>query len=159
MRTFRFFSTVFFSGSMLLFSCKSNSPADTESEVKQTGSDLLEVKQEARAGYFEEFQRFKQHQTNKLNEVENRIEAYKKSIAKEPVSKESPSKDQAEANTAQNKSVAVAEAEHQVTLLRKRLEEFSEEGNDKLSKFELDFSKDLSDLDDAVNKFAPISKS
>jgi hypothetical protein len=53
----------------------------------------------------------------------------------------------------------VSDAEHQVIILRKRIEEFSEEGSDKLSKFEQEFSEKISDLNEVVNKFTVISKS
>jgi hypothetical protein len=66
------------SDSVILSSCKDIPHTDSDTEIMQTHTDLLKVKEEARDGYFEEYQRFKKNQTSKLNEIENRIEAYKK---------------------------------------------------------------------------------
>ena len=145
MKILSFCSPLLIAGISLLASCNRPNSGDKESEVKQTGSDLLEVKQEAKDGYFEELQRFKQNQAIKLNEIENRIETYKTSMSKD------------QAQSAAHKDVT--EAEHKVTVLRKKLEEFSEEGTDKLIKFEQDFSKDMLDLNQTLNKFTTQLKS
>jgi hypothetical protein len=124
------------------FSCRSTDrkKEDMDSEVKQTGTDLQVVKQEAEDGYFEEFQLFKQQAGARLNKLETRIEEIKKSA---------PS-DAGEASASYRKNIS--DAQHENTVLRKKLEEFNEEGKEKLWKFEKDFSKELNDLEQMVDK-------
>lgn len=109
-----------------------------DSEVKQTGTDLQAVKKEAEDGYFEEFQLFKEQAQGRLNKIETRVEELKKALPK----------NDADASAAYRKSIA--DAEHQNTVLRKKLAEFNEEGKDKLWKFEKEFGQQLNDLEQTV---------
>ncbi|HEV7231273.1 MAG TPA: hypothetical protein VGO45_08095 [Bacteroidia bacterium] len=123
-----------------LFSCRSTDKKkeDMDSEVKQTGTDLQAVKKEAEDGYFEEFQLFKEQAQGRLNKIETRVEELKKALPK----------NDADASAAYRKSIA--DAEHQNTVLRKKLAEFNEEGKDKLWKFEKEFGQQLNDLEQTV---------
>ena len=120
--------------------CNTSHPQqpDMETEAKQTGKDLLEVKKDKKDGYFAEFQDYKQRAQIKLNNMEASIELFSKGLSRE----------KAKNDVYHNR---VSEAQHKITGLRKKLEEFSEEGKEKLDKFELDFNQELTDLDKQIH--------